>query len=189
MYARTHYFFASLLALCLVAGAAAPAAAHASSHDGTLKVYVDVENNYNYADRDPRDFDIYVGGEDVSRHFRGDDHATTLHFEGRYTVIVTNGDGYTPRYSSGCHGDLDDNDTETCRITLEGSRYGYYPNQPYYPTYASPVTYVQTYVPRFPNTGFAPVSAAAVAFAVVLLIGAGVIALPYVRKTLTSVFG
>lgn len=188
---------ASLVAAFLFVGAFAPVAASASSshNDGTLKVYVEVDDHYNYDNRDPHDFTIYVGGEDVSRSFRGDDDGTKVSFEGRYTVVVTNQDGYVPRYSSGCYGDLDDNDTETCRITLEGSRYGYYPQQPYYPTYSQPinytqpVTYMQSYVPAFPNTGFAPVSAAAVAFAVVLLLGAGVVALPYVRKALTAVLG
>ena len=55
-----------------------------------------------------------------------------------------------------------------------GNNYG----QPLYPTYSS-VVYRS---PRFPNTGFAPIDSAQMAFALVLLMGAGIMAYPYARK-------
>ncbi len=50
----------------------------------------------------------------------------------------------------------------------------------------SGTSYTSTYVPRLANTGFAPVSAMSIAFAVVGLIGAALVAAPYVRKTLAA---
>ena len=58
---------------------------------------------------------------------------------------------------------------------------GYTPNN-YGGVYVTP-----TYVPSFPNTGFAPASSAAAASAVAVLIALALVALPYVRKAFTAV--
>lgn len=56
-------------------------------------------------------------------------------------------------------------------------------------TYAYPVTHLAAqYVPSMPNTGFEPLTATAFAFALALLIGAGIFVLPYVQRTLASTF-
>ena len=53
-------------------------------------------------------------------------------------------------------------------------------------SYNAGTSYTATYVPTLPNTGFGPVSPAAVAFAVVGLVGFALVAAPYVRKTLIA---
>lgn len=53
----------------------------------------------------------------------------------------------------------------------------------------SNVNITSTYVPALPNTGFEPQSAAAIAFALVALLGLGVAFLPYVRKVITAILG
>lgn len=75
--------------------------------------------------------------------------------------------------------------TATCSVTVSSS--GYYPNYPTYttPSYVTP-TYTYSYVPRLPNTGIEPTSAAGFAFAIVLLLGAGFAAMPYVRKAFAA---
>lgn len=80
-----------------------------------------------------------------------------------------------------------DNERDTCRVTVV--RRGYYPTTyPAYPTYTAPVNVVTTYIPKgLPNTGFPPVSSAAVAFAAVLLLGVGLAVTPYAKKIAASV--
>jgi hypothetical protein len=59
-----------------------------------------------------------------------------------------------------------------------------YPYQQTVYPYQQPI--VTSYVnPRFPNTGFEPINAAQMAFALVLLMGAAIAAYPYARKALT----
>lgn len=95
--------------------------------------------------------------------------------------------------------------TATCAATVttayypvSGTPFTYpttsYPTTVYpttvYPTYGSGYSYPtqippavsQIYYPRLPNTGFAPLSAEQLAWAVVLLVGAGVASYPYARK-------
>jgi hypothetical protein len=52
-----------------------------------------------------------------------------------------------------------------------------------------PVTVVPTYIPHLPNTGFEPLNAASVAFALAALIAAAFITLPYVRKAFAVILG
>lgn len=193
---RIRFAVASLLSIFILAGASVPLAVSAASSsrhndEGTLKVYVEVEDRDNYERLDPRDFTVFVDARSPSKnHFSGSDNGTSVYFEGSYRVYVYGHTGYEASYSSGCSGRLDEDKTRTCRVTMEGSRYPYYPQQPYCNnTCAQPVTYVQSYVPGFPNTGFAPVDAAAMALAAVMLIGAGVYVLPYARKTITTIIG
>ena len=187
----------SLLSTALVLGlfVAAPALASAA----TLYVDVNVEDSYNNNDREPSDFTIEVDGEDVSPDsfkgtFSGKGKKVTLD-EGDYSVRVKNTYGYTVNYSSGCRGDIDNNDTEYCTVTLWGSNYNYPPNynqgscqgscapQTYY---AQPVI-TKGYVPYMPNTGFEPQNGAALAFAGVVLMALGLFLYPYVRKVFTVV--
>jgi hypothetical protein len=56
-----------------------------------------------------------------------------------------------------------------------------------YPTNNYGVSVTPVYVPRLPNTGFAPMSSAEAASAVALLIAAALIVLPYVRQAFTAV--
>ena len=46
-----------------------------------------------------------------------------------------------------------------------------------------------TYIPALPNTGFAPVGSLQFAFALVVLLAAGIVVAPYVRKTFSIVLG
>lgn len=97
----------------------------------------------------------------------GRSFTTVLNSPGQQTVTVFNGQ-----------------QSATCSITVVG-----YPIPGYsYPQGGmSPVTVTPTYIPRFANTGFEPVGAAGVAFAVVLLMAAGFLAYPYVRRTINSI--
>jgi len=86
-----------------------------------------------------------------------------------------------------------DGESDTCRVRVVDERdYDYYPphypTYPTYPTYTPPVNVVTTYVPKgLPNTGFPPVSSASLAFAAVLLLGAGVVLTPYAKKIVASI--
>ncbi len=198
----------SVSALALLSGILLPlGVSAANSNDGKLKVYVEVDNHYNNDDYDPSDFTVRVEGRDVSKDsFRGSDNGTTVYVDGWYSVSVNKKGGYTPSYSRGCNGDLDHNDTETCRITMEGSYnhydynydYGYSHNQDYfnyyyqgqqyyYPQQYQQATVVSKYVPGLPNTGFEPISSAVLSFVLALFAVAALLALPYVRKTLAAV--
>jgi hypothetical protein len=59
---------------------------------------------------------------------------------------------------------------------------GVYPNGSTYP-----VTVTPTYIPRLPNTGFAPVSASELAFVLAFLIAAALASYPYVRQAFAIV--
>jgi len=83
-----------------------------------------------------------------------------------------------------------DGESDTCRVNVvERSRYyPPYPVYPTYPTYTPPVTVAATYVPKgLPNTGFPPVSSAALAFATVLLLGVGLALTPYAKKIIAAI--
>lgn len=104
---------------------------------------------------------------------------TTFPASGTQTVTVTNAA-----------------QTATCTITVNNSYYPQ-PQVPTAPTYTNP-SYVYPYggtaygtpapqlytqpQPRFPNTGFEPITSAQMAFAVVFLMGAAIAAYPYARK-------
>lgn len=176
----------SFAVLTLVLGffVAGPALASAA----TLYVEVDVRDTYNN-DIEENDFTISVSGEDVSdRSFRGSSSRKKITLdEGDYRVRVSNTRGYDVRYSSGCDGEIDNNDTEDCTITISDDRSPQYYSPGYqYPVYTPPVTLQKGYIPALPSTGFPPVSAAALAFAVVLLLGAGVFLYPYARYSITA---
>jgi hypothetical protein len=149
----------SLSSAAVLLGFAVPMLASAAgSNDGHLKVYVDVDDRY--SNDDANDFTVRVDGDDVSKDsFRGSDNGTTVYVDGWYSVSVRNASGYSPSYSSGCHGDIEHGDSETCRITLRdrGNNNNYdddyyyggytqYPQQ-YYSSpcgcqqYAQPVTF------------------------------------------------
>lgn len=82
--------------------------------------------------------------------------------------------------------------TATCNVTVNNSYYPQpiVPTSPIYPgtpsyvyPYGTQPSYTATYVaPRFPNTGFEPISSAQMAFALVLTMGAAIAAFPYARK-------
>ena len=78
-----------------------------------------------------------------------------------------------------------DGETATCRVRIvdRSDYYSPYSIYPASPIYTQPVNITTTYVPQaMPNTGFPPVSSAAFAFAVVLLLGAGLVLTPYAKK-------
>jgi hypothetical protein len=162
--------------------AAMPALASAA----TLWVYVDVNDSRYDAD----DFTVEVDGEDASPDsFRGDEDGRKVRLdEGDYDVEIRNDRGLRVSYSSGCEGDIDDNDTERCRITINDNNY-YQPYQPYqpYPIYTPPVTIQKGYIPALPSTGFPPLSSLSVILAVLLLGGAGYLLYPYARAAFTAV--
>lgn len=167
---------------------------YCNNNQGMLTVYVQLQNQYNiYPYRAPSDFTIYVSGANPSqRYFQGSQNGTTVRLNGSYSVSLYNETGYTPSYSSDCSGTLSWNDTRVCYVTLTSSynNYNQYPPQyqPYYPSYQyqQPVAYITNYVPALPNTGFEPVGAVAIVWSVVLLIAAGLLSLPYVRKAFTA---
>jgi hypothetical protein len=158
-----------------------------TNNQGTLTVYVQIQNqSTTYQYRAPSDFTIFVSGANPSQqYFQGSQNGTTVHLVGSYNVTVQNPIGYSPSYSVGCNNSVAVGQTQTCVISLIGTniQYPYY-NQPYQyqQQYQQPVTYLANYVPALPNTGFEPMSAATVAFAVVLLIAVGILTYPYVRK-------
>lgn len=88
----------------------------------------------------------------------------------------------------------------TCTINVVGGAVAVtypgqiYPNQIYpgqiYPAGGIPQTAPATsvvYVPKLPNTGFAPIDAASIAFTLVFLLAASLTSLPYARKALAVV--
>lgn len=83
-----------------------------------------------------------------------------------------------------------DGETATCRVRVVDERSDYYPQYPVYPAspiVIQPVNITSTYIPQgMPNTGFPPVSSAALAFAAVLLFGAGLAVTPYAKKLITT---
>jgi len=81
-----------------------------------------------------------------------------------------------------------DRESDTCTVRVVERSHYYPPTYPTYPTYTPPVTVAATYVPKgLPNTGFPPVSSAALAFAVVLLFGVGLALTPYAKKIVTAI--
>lgn len=134
MYSYKRFLSVSATSAVLLAGALLPIAASASSGEGTLKVYVDVNDRYSDSSYDsPSDFTVRVYGDDVSDDsFRGSSSGTTVKVDGWYSVSIPTTHGYTPSYSSGCSGDLDRGDTRTCRITLDSSYNRYDYDYPYY---------------------------------------------------------
>jgi hypothetical protein len=94
--------------------------------------------------------------------------STIFQTTGTQTVIVSNG-----------------NQTATCTVNIGGTAAGVAIS---YPGTTPSVT--ASYVPAFlPNTGFGPQDSAALAFALVLLLGAGFLVAPYVRKAFTVALG
>jgi hypothetical protein len=114
---------------------------------------------------------------------------------GAYRVTVTgiDDDDYFVSYSPSCNGSAYFGSRNRCVITLyeeDDRRYPPYPVYPSYPSYpqpVSPVTTVPTYVPNLPSTGVAPLDAASVAFAGVILMGAAVASTPYVRRAFAAI--
>jgi hypothetical protein len=75
--------------------------------------------------------------------------------------------------------------TAMCTVTVTGTVYN--PSIP--ASYVAPTApNVTVITPTLPNTGFEPVSATGIAFAVAALIAAAVALFPYVRSTLASLF-
>lgn len=176
----------SVLALGLFIGVPALASDDDSDHDSRaeLWVYVDVDNarGDNY---EADDFTIEVDGEDPSPDsFKGDDDGRKVTLdEGDYEVTVRNDRGYRVNYSGGCEGDIDENDRETCRITLTSHDSGYFP---YNPVYTAPaITLQKGYVPALPSTGFPPLSALSISLAALLLGSASYFLYPHAKKAFT----
>lgn len=103
----------------------------------------------------------------------GRSYTTALLSPGNQTITVTNG----PQ-------------TATCSINVVGYPIAGYPypgtiNS--YPGSYAPVTVTPTYIPRLPNTGFAPMDGAALATVLAVLFAAGLAAYPYARKAFAIV--
>ncbi len=78
---------------------------------------------------------MYVSGANASqRYFAGAQNGTAVAISGSYSVTVYNQTGYTPTYSPGCTGTLNNGQVQSCYVTLA---YDYNNNQsyPYYPQY------------------------------------------------------
>ncbi|HVZ75755.1 MAG TPA: hypothetical protein VG934_00580 [Candidatus Paceibacterota bacterium] len=178
-----------------------------NSTQGSVTVYVTVNNQYQYGQyKSPSDFTFYVAGANSNQqYFQGSSNGTTVWVNGSYSVSVYNQTGYTPSYSGSCSGTVANGSNAACYITLTptyayGSGYYNYPYGYQYPSYSytqpaqpvqtsvAAVTVVSKYVPSLPNTGFEPISAYALplALALVLLVVAGVVLQPYVRKAVAT---
>lgn len=105
--------------------------------------------------------------------------SVVLQSVGTQTVIVSSG-----------------SQSATCTVNVVGGGTPVvYPGQIYpgqtYPSgipQIAPATSV-VYVPKLPNTGFAPIDSASIAFALVLLFAASLVSLPYARKALAVIRG
>jgi hypothetical protein len=191
-----------MLALAL---SALPAAASAQSYYANYPYY---QSGYSYPN--------YNYDYDYNRYYDRDDDVVcvpeqqTVHEGERAYFVAYGGDGeYDWRADGRTYRDAgtrfshvfddegtetvrveSDDESDTCRVrVLDRRDYYPYPSYPTYPTsYTAPVTVAATYVPQaLPNTGFPPVSSAALAFAVVLLLGAGIVLTPYAKKAITAV--
>lgn len=193
----------------MVSAVALPQLALAShTHDNNndtarLFVYVRTVNQTGPA-VDPWRFQVYVEG-DADAHpyqFEGSPNGTIVDVDAdeRYEVSVSERYGYDAQYSGACRGELNDNETAQCFVTLVAEGGAYYGGQ-YAPQYvqpfvpgqvavpAQPVSVIQNYIPSaMPNTGFDPMQGtAALAFALVLLMAGTVAVYPYVRKIVATV--
>ncbi len=169
---------------------------------GTLTVYTQFNNSYGVTQ--PSGVTLYVAGAASGQQYvTGSQNGSAVWVSGPYSVSLYNQTAYTASYSSGCSGTLMNNQSAVCYVTLTpvyNNSNGYYPQYPYYQPYIipttitpvqtiAPVTVVSKYVPSLPNTGFEPISSASVALALVALLAAAFLALPYVRKALASILG
>ena len=158
-----------------------------TNNQGTLLVYVQVpNNNWNngYTYRSPSDFTVFISGANTSQNsFPGSQNGTSVRLTGSYAVTIQNPMGYNPSYSIGCNGTVSAGQTQTCVISMTNTGGYYPPTYPNYPSYQyQPVTYTAKFIPALPNTGFEPISAEGIAFAIVLLVASGLLVSPYVRK-------
>lgn len=126
-------------------------------------------------------YNWYAGGQNFPN--AGPVLTPTFQSSGTHTVQVTNAA-----------------QTAVCTVTVTNTyvpqptpaQYPTYPTYPTYPGYTYPTyqsgypytypTVTSTAYPRLPNAGFAPLESAQLAFAVVLLLGAGIAVFPYARK-------
>ena len=166
-------------------------------NQGTVTIYTQVNNQYGGTSA-PSNFTFYVSGATSGQQYvTASQNGAAVWVSGTYSVSLYNQAGYMPSYSAGCSGTVSMNQNNVCYVTLtsiyNNTTNPYYPQQ-YYPTYpvqttVAPVTIVSKYVPTLPNTGFAPISSASVAFALVLLLAAAGLVFPYVRKALAAILG
>lgn len=169
---------------------------------GSLLIYLHVnapQGSY-YGNRQSSDFTVSIyGGNPHPATIQGSESGRLVSVLGSYSVNAASFQGFTPSYSTGCSGTLSQGQQNTCVIT-ENPVYpaNYYPNAPYYNQYPYQAPYVQqapavyvtpTYIPTLPNTGFEPLSGASLAFALVALLAAAFVSLPYVRKALAVILG
>jgi hypothetical protein len=191
--------FGLILLLPLLALPQLALASHDDDDDtARLFVYVRTVNTSGPA-MDPWRFQVSVTG-DADAHpyrFEGSANGTIVDIDAdeEYEVTVSERYDYDARYSGKCEGELNENETASCFITLAAEGGAYYPGafvpnypQPVYPgpvvQPSAPVSLIQNYIPSaLPNTGFDPsLGSAIVAFTLVFMLGAGVAAYPYVRK-------
>lgn len=170
-----------------------------------LSIYLRVEGGY-VAAPDPWRFQVYVGGADARPYqFEGSANGTlvTLDANVDFDVTVSERYGYRASFSGMCSGELRRFETASCYIVMtpeyrDGYPYPYppqYPPHPYpqypvpQPHYPQPVSVITNYIPsNLPNTGFDPsMGPATIAFAVVFVLGTGIVLYPYARKIIASV--
>lgn len=168
-----------------------------------LSVYLRVEGGYG-ATPDPWRFQVYVGGADARPYqFEGSANGTlvTLDANVDFDVTVSERYGYRASLSGMCSGELRRFETASCYITMVPEYGGSYPYPPQYPPhpypqypmpqphYPQPVSVITNYMPsNLPNTGFDPsMGPAMIAFAVVFVLGTGIVLYPYARKIIASV--
>lgn len=172
---------------------------HDNDDEAEVVVYLRVLGN-GPSVRAPWDFDVEVTGADADPdEFEGNANGTRVEVDADsfFEVEVQREKGYHATYSGTCSGRIDEDDEEKCFITmtqmlsggaLPGPYYQHTPGYVYNPP-QPPVTLVTNYVPTaLPNTGFDPrFGSAIIAFAIVFLLGGGIVVYPYARKVITSI--
>jgi hypothetical protein len=135
----------SALALALIAPSFALAQ---TSTTGLLNVYVQVTNQSGFS-YTPGNFTVSVSGNSATPStFQGSQSGTLVSLNpGAFSVIVTNQNGYTPSYSTGCNNTIAAGQTHTCVVTLNATNLYNYPTLYPYPSSYQPSLSCRTDTP------------------------------------------
>ncbi len=121
-----------LIGAAIALGLLVPAAAFAqTSTTGLLSVYVMTMNSQG-STLVPSSFNVIVSGSNAQPNsFAGSINGTQVTLTpGTYTVAVTNPQGTSVSYSTGCNNTINAGQTQLCVITVS-PQYNSYPTQPY----------------------------------------------------------
>lgn len=101
----------------------------------TLAVYVQVQNRDGVLFQNPSDFTVTVSGQNPNPStFAGSIGGERVSIRpGSYSISVPVTRGFTPTYSTGCHGVLAPNENALCVVTMTSNATNYPYPQPYQP--------------------------------------------------------